>query len=44
MAFLVLGMAAQRSVTVSGTSTIEISFPEFVDELTELGGSLRRVS
>ena len=44
MAFLVLGMAAQRSVTVSGTSTIETSFPEFVDELTELGGSLRRVS
>ncbi len=39
MAFLVLGLAAEKPVTVYDTSMIATSFPEFVPLMTKLGAS-----
>jgi 3-phosphoshikimate 1-carboxyvinyltransferase len=39
MAFLVLGLAAEKPVTVDDTSMIATSFPEFVPLMTKLGAT-----
>ena len=40
MSFLVLGMAAEKPVTVDDRNTIATSFPEFVGLMTGLGGTI----
>lgn len=40
MSFLVLGMAAQKPVTVDDRATIATSFPEFMTLMTTLGGTI----
>ena len=40
MSFLVLGMAAEKPVTVDDKNTIATSFPEFVGLMTGLGGTI----
>jgi 3-phosphoshikimate 1-carboxyvinyltransferase len=40
MAFLVLGMVAQKAVTIDDASVIETSFPGFRETMTGLGGRL----
>ena len=42
MSFLILGLCAQRPVTVDDTAPIATSFPNFVDLLSGLGGRLTR--
>jgi 3-phosphoshikimate 1-carboxyvinyltransferase len=42
MAFLVLGMAARRPVTVDDAEPIRTSFPDFVPLMTALGARLER--
>jgi len=37
MSFLVMGLAAEKPVTVDDKTTIATSFPEFVDLMTRLG-------
>ena len=39
MSFLVLGLAAERPVTVDDTAMIATSFPGFVDLIAGLGAS-----
>ena len=41
MAFLVLGLAAEKPVTVDDTSMIATSFPEFVPLMTKLGAQFQ---
>jgi 3-phosphoshikimate 1-carboxyvinyltransferase len=38
MSFLVMGLAAERPVTVDDTAMIATSFPSFVELLAGLGG------
>ncbi len=40
MSFLVLGMAAQRPVTINDATPIQTSFPDFIDQMTRLGAKL----
>jgi 3-phosphoshikimate 1-carboxyvinyltransferase len=40
MAFLVLGMAAEKPVTIDDGATIATSFPGFVALMNDLGGSI----
>ncbi len=40
MSFLLLGMAADKPVTVSDAQTIDTSFPEFVNVMNELGAEV----
>jgi 3-phosphoshikimate 1-carboxyvinyltransferase len=40
MAFLVLGLAAEKPVTVDDTTMIATSFPDFAPLMTKLGASL----
>ncbi|MDA8586957.1 3-phosphoshikimate 1-carboxyvinyltransferase [Rhodobacteraceae bacterium] len=42
MSFLILGMAAQKSVTVDDAGPIATSFPIFMDLMTRLGASLHK--
>ena len=37
MSFLILGLAAEKPVTVDDAATIATSFPEFLDLMTGLG-------
>lgn len=41
MSFLILGMAADKPITVDDAATINTSFPEFVDIANGLGADLR---
>lgn len=40
MSFLVMGLAAQRGVTVDGANMIETSFPSFVPLMQSLGARI----
>jgi 3-phosphoshikimate 1-carboxyvinyltransferase len=40
MAFLVMGMAAEKPVTIDDRATIATSFPQFVDLMTGLGAAI----
>ena len=40
MSFLVLGLGADRAVTVDDASVMETSFPGFVDLMTRIGGTI----
>ena len=44
MAFLVLGLAARRPMSVVGTETIETSFPGFAGALNGLGARITEIS
>lgn len=44
MAFLVLGLAARKSITVDDSSPIDTSFPGFAATMTRLGGIFTRHS
>lgn len=41
MSFLVMGMAAEKAVTVDDTSAIATSFPEFIGLMDELGAKFK---
>ena len=40
MSFMVLGMATPNPVTIDDVAPIKTSFPNFIDLMKELGGSL----
>ena len=40
MAFLVMGLAAEKPVTVDDATMIATSFPEFMDLMTGLGAQI----
>ena len=41
MAFLILGMVTEKSITVDDAAYIDTSFPGFIDLMNGLGGDLR---
>ncbi|MHA1539022.1 MAG: 3-phosphoshikimate 1-carboxyvinyltransferase [Alphaproteobacteria bacterium] len=40
MAFLVMGLASEKPITVQGADTIQTSFPTFKDLMNEIGGKI----
>ena len=40
MSFLCLGLVTQKPITVNDTDTINSSFPNFLDQMNEIGGKL----
>ena len=40
MSFLILGMVAEKSITVTECETINTSFPSFADLVNECGGAI----
>jgi 3-phosphoshikimate 1-carboxyvinyltransferase len=44
MAFLVLGMASRKAITIDDGAPITTSFPGFADLMNGLGGQIHAVS
>jgi len=43
MALVVAGLAAEGETIVSGEKSVDVSYPNFLDDLAEIGASLRRI-